>query len=139
MTIAALIPSLIPIVGKVIDKVFPDPEAAAKAKAELMVLEQEGALKETEQQLSAIIMEAKSADPWTSRARPSFLYLMYFIILMTFVGGILGIWWPEAVTTAGQNIANLLAAIPEELWWLFGTGYLGYTGARTLDKRRNST
>jgi hypothetical protein len=58
---------------------------------------------------------------------------------MTFVGGILGIWWPEAVTTAGQNIANLLAAIPEELWWLFGTGYLGYTGARTLDKRRNST
>ena len=139
MTIAALIPSLIPIVGKVIDKVFPDPEAAARAKAELMVLEQEGALKETEQQLSAIIMEAKSADPWTSRARPSFLYLMYFIILMTFVGGILGIWWPEAVTTAGQNIANLLAAIPEELWWLFGTGYLGYTGARTLDKRRNST
>jgi hypothetical protein len=139
MTIAALIPSLIPIVGKVIDKVFPDPEAAAKAKIQLMVLEQEGALKETEQQLSAIIMEAKSADPWTSRARPSFLYLMYFIILMTFVGGILGIWWPEAVTTAGQNIANLLAAIPEELWWLFGTGYLGYTGARTLDKRRNST
>jgi len=136
MTIAALIPSLIPIVGKVIDKVFPDPEAAARAKAELMVLEQEGALKETEQQLSAIVMEAKSADPWTSRARPSFLYLMYFIILMTFVGGILGIWWPDAVTTAGQNIANLLAAIPEELWWLFGTGYLGYTGARSFDKGR---
>ena len=136
MTIAALIPSLIPIVGKVIDKVFPDPEAAARAKAELMVLEQEGALKETEQRLSAIVMEAKSADPWTSRARPSFLYLMYFIILMTFVGGILGIWWPDAVTTAGQNIANLLAAIPEELWWLFGTGYLGYTGARSFDKGR---
>ena len=139
MTIAALIPSLIPIVGKVIDKVFPDPEAAARAKAELLVLEQDGALRATELELSAIVMEAKSADPWTSRARPSFLYLMYFIILMTFVGGILGIWWPDAVTTAGQNIANLLAAIPEELWWLFGTGYLGYTGARSFDKRRKGS
>ena len=42
-------------------------------------------------------------------------------------------------TTAGQNIANLLAAIPEELWWLFGTGYLGYTGARSFDKRRKGS
>ena len=82
------------------------------------------------------MLEAQGVDPWTSRARPSFLYLMYGIITLTFVGGILGIWWPDAVTTAGQNIANLLAAIPEELWWLFGTGYLGYTGARSFDKRR---
>ena len=59
---------------------------------------------------------------------------MYGVILLTIVGGIIGIWFPDQVTTAAQNIANLLAAIPESLWWLFGTGYLGYTGARSVDK-----
>jgi hypothetical protein len=31
-------------------------------------------------------------------------------------------------------LTSLLMAIPESLWWLFGAGYLGYTGARSLDK-----
>jgi hypothetical protein len=61
---------------------------------------------------------------------------MYLVIVSTFVGGIVGIWHPEEVTTAAQNIANLLAAIPETLWWMFGTGYLGYTGARSFDKMK---
>ena len=76
----------------------------------------------------------RKVDKWTSRARPTFLYVMYGVILLTIVGGIIGIWFPDQVTTAAQNIANLLAAIPESLWWLFGTGYLGYTGARSVDK-----
>jgi len=29
---------------------------------------------------------------------------------------------------------SVLGAIPENLWWLFGAGYLGYTGARSFDK-----
>ena len=45
----------------------------------------------------------------------------------------------ERVTTAAQNIASLMAALPEELWWVFGVGYLGYTGARSFDKRRRVT
>ena len=97
---------------------------------------QDGEFKAVEQQMSAILAEAKSSDAWTSRARPSFLYLMYLVIVSTFVGGIVGIWHPEEVTTAAQNIANLLAAIPETLWWMFGTGYLGYTGARSFDKMK---
>ena len=134
--LAALIPSLLPMLGGVLDKVIPDPEAKAKAQQELIKLQQEGQFKEVEQQMSAILAEAKSSDPWTSRARPSFLYLMYLVIISTFAGGIVGIWHPEEVTTAAQNIANLLAAIPETLWWMFGTGYLGYTGARSFDKMK---
>ncbi|MBT3334104.1 MAG: hypothetical protein HOB82_05730 [Alphaproteobacteria bacterium] len=134
MTIAALLPALIPALGKVIDRVLPDKEAQAQARAELARMGQEGELRQTEVQISAILAEANSRDKWTSRARPTFLYVMYGVILLTIVGGIIGIWFPDQVTTAAQNIANLLAAIPESLWWLFGTGYLGYTGARSVDK-----
>ena len=31
--------------------------------------------------MSAIVAEANSSDPWTSRARPSFLYLIYVLLL----------------------------------------------------------
>jgi hypothetical protein len=60
---------------------------------------------------------------------------MYAVIGLCVGGGILGIWWPDSVTVAAQNLTNLLGAIPEDLWWLFGAGYLGYTGARSFDKR----
>jgi len=45
--------------------------------------------------LSAILAEANSADPWTSRARPTFLYVIYGIILLCVIGAIIGIWWPQ--------------------------------------------
>jgi len=51
-------------------------------------------------------------------------------------GSVIGIWWPDHVATAASNLANLLQAILESLWWLFGAGYLGYTGARSMDKWR---
>ena len=37
---------------------------------------------------------------------------------------------------APENLNKLLGAVPESLWWLFGVGYLGYTGARSFDKWR---
>ena len=134
--IATLLPMIVPKLMDVIGKVIPDPEAKAKAEQEIMKMTQDGQFKEVEQQLSVILAEAKSSDPWTRRARPSFLYLMYLVIVSSFAGGIVGIWHPEEVTTAAQNIANLLAAIPETLWWMFGTRYLGYTGARSFDKMK---
>lgn len=127
----------IPIIDaalKIIDKVIPDKEAREKAKLELLKEENRNTLEEVKTDLSAIIAEANSSDRWTSRARPSFLYLIYLCILMCFLGAIVGIWWPEQVETAAYNLQNLLLAIPESLWWLFGAGYLGYTGGRTFDK-----
>ena len=101
-----------------------------------MEMQQKGELEAVAQQLSAILTEANSADPWTSRARPTFLYVMYLIILLCVVGGVLSIWWPADVLTAADGMAALLRAIPTELYTLFGMGYLGYTGARTFDKWR---
>lgn len=121
-----------------IDNLFTSDEERAEAKRKLLEMEMRGELEATKTALSAIIEEARSKDPWTSRARPSFLYVIYFVILLCIVGGIVGIWWPDHVAVAASNITNLLAAIPDMLWTLFGVGYLGYTGARSYDKGRGT-
>ena len=127
---------LLEIGRSLINRVWPDPEAQAEANRKLIELQQSGEIKELETQMLVILAEAQSRDKWTSRARPSFLYVMYCIICLCFVGGVLGIWYPGAVKAAADNIGELLAAIPEPMWWLFGSGYLGYTGARSFDKSK---
>lgn len=124
-----------PLFG-LIDNLFTSDAERAEAKRRLIEMEQRGDLDGMKTQLSAILAEANSADPWTSRARPTFLYLMYLVILLCVAGAVIGIWWPDHVATAASNLTNLLMAIPESLWWLFGAGYLGYTGARSMDKWR---
>lgn len=134
-----LIAALAPLVADLAKRLLPnDPDAENKAKLALLQTEQTGTLAELQASLSAILAEAQSADPWTSRARPTFLYLMYGVIVLAFVGGIVGIWFPGHTAQAADNIGKLLAAIPDSLWWLFGAGYLGYTGARSFDKWRGT-
>jgi len=118
--------------GELIDNLFETEEEKAAAKAKLVSLD----LQRYEIQMSAIVAEAQSKDGWTSRARPSFLYVMYLVIIMCFVGGIIGIWFPDDVAMAATNIKDLLLAIPDALWTLFGAGYLGYSGARSWDKHQ---
>ena len=132
----SIIEGLIGPVAKLIDKIIPDREARDKAKLELIKLQGSQEMEVLQTQLSAIVAEANSRDPWTSRARPTFLYVIYGVILLSVIGSIIGIWWPAEVFQAAENLSKLLNAVPESLWWLFGAGYLGYTGARSFDKWR---
>jgi hypothetical protein len=132
--LAALIPGVLDAASRVLDRIIPDPEAREKAKLALLQTDGQQALAEMQVSLSAILAEAQSTDPWTSRARPTFLYVVYMVILLCVAGSIVGIWWPGEVFQAAQNLSRLLNAVPESLWWLFGAGYLGYTGARSFDK-----
>ena len=134
MALITLLPKLLPVIGSVLDKVIPDPKAKEQAKLELAKQLQEGKLKETEQQLSAIVMEAKSTDPWTSRARPAFLYVVYILILMSIPMAIVHAFNPDIAMRLIDGFNGWLSAIPEEIITLFGIGYLGYTGARSYDK-----
>lgn len=134
MALITLLPKLLPVIGSVLDKVIPDPKAKEQAKLELAKQLQEGKLKETEQQLSAIVMEAKSTDPWTSRARPAFLYVVYILILMSIPMAIVHAFNPDIAMRLIDGFNGWLSAIPEEIITLFGVGYLGYTGARSYDK-----
>jgi hypothetical protein len=132
---AAVVGGLFTIGEKLIDKFFPDPEEAARKKLEMAQLIQSGELKELETRMSAILAEANSSDPWTSRARPSFLYVVYIILLASIPMGIVYAVSPELAQNITAGYKAWLAAIPEEMWTLFGVGYLGYAGARSWDKR----
>ena len=126
---------LFKIGSQIIDAIFPDPEEAQKAKYKLKNLEQTGKIKLLEARMKAIIMEAKSKDPWTSRARPSFLYVMYLMILMSIPMGFLSIYDPAMVQIVEIGMKGWLSAIPNSLWTLFGAGYLGYSVLRSKDKK----
>ena len=86
--------------------------------------------------LSAIVAEAGSADAWTSRARPSFLYVMYAIILWAIPMGVIAAVQPQTAKDVAAGMSAYLNAIPESMWTLFGTGYLGYTAARSWGKAK---
>ena len=131
-----LLDSLIGPIASIIDKVIPDKAAREKAKLELIQLEGSQELKRLEAQMSAIIAEAQSADPWTSRARPSFLYVMYAMILWALPMGLIAAFRPEAARDIAAGMNAYLAGLPEPLYALFGTGYLGYTAARQWGKAK---
>ncbi|MEO1168429.1 MAG: holin family protein [Pseudomonadota bacterium] len=118
----------------VIDRVLPDREARDRAKLELLKLEGTQTAETIRTQMSAIIAEAQSADPWTSRARPSFLYVIYILLLWALPMGLLAAFRPEAAQNIAAGMNAYLAGIPEPLYALFGTGYLGYTAARQWGK-----
>ena len=127
---------LIAPLSKLIDKIIPDPRARDAAKLELLKLQGSQELEAVRVQMSAIIAEAGSADPWTSRARPSFLYVMYAIILWAIPMGLIAATQPEMAKNIAAGMNAYLGGIPEPLWTLFGTGYLGYTVARQWGKSR---
>lgn len=131
-----MLPAILPFFFNLIDRVLPDENARAAARLELMKTENQQAISEIQASLGAIMAEASSTDKWTSRARPAFLYVMYVVIILCFAGGIIGIWYPDAMQRAATNIRALLTAIPDDLYALFGMGYLGYAGARSFDKWR---
>lgn len=127
-----------PLFG-LVDELFTSDEERAAAKAKLVQLEQDGKLKDTQVRLSAILAEANSKDPWTSRARPSFMYVIYILILSAIPMGFLFAFKPEIAGAVTLGFKGWLGAIPDSLYTLFGAGYLGYAGARTVDKMKGGS
>jgi Holin of 3TMs, for gene-transfer release len=120
---------------KIIDKVVPDPAEAGRQKQAVLELQAKGEFTELETRYKAIIAEASSTDPWTSRARPSFMYVFYAVILtMGVVAPILGIFNPEAMAVFYTNVATGFKAIPGEMWTTFTIGYVGYSMSRSYEK-----
>jgi len=77
-------------------------------------------------------------DRLVARARPLFLYVMYSMVLWALPIGIVGAARPDVAANMTRAIAAYLAAIPESLWAVFATGYLGYTAARSWGKAKGS-
>lgn len=130
----ALLEALIGPVTSLIDKVIPDKQARDRAKLELLQLQGSQELAEIQARLPAIVAEANSNDPWTSRARPSFLYVVYALLLWALPMGLLSAFSPQTAKDIAEGMNAYLSGLPEPLYALFGTGYLGYTAARQWGK-----
>jgi hypothetical protein len=124
-----MIENLIGPVAKLIDRVIPDEAARDAAKLELLRLE-------SQRELAAILAEAQSGDPWTSRARPAFLYVMYVLLLWAIPMGLIAGARPDMAEAIARGMRAYLESLPEPLYALFGTGYLGYTAARAWGKAK---
>ncbi|HET9459399.1 MAG TPA: holin family protein [Sphingomicrobium sp.] len=132
----AILEAIVGPVSKLLDKIIPDPEARDRAKLELIKLQGDQDMAAIGAQMQAIVAEAQSADPWTSRARPSFLYVMYAMIIWAIPMGLIAAVNPSMALGIGNGMTAYLRGLPEELYALFGTGYLGYTAARTWGKAK---
>lgn len=132
---------LFPLITGIVDKIgslFPSEKEKNEAKILLLTAESNGELESIKAQLSAILSESQSADPWTSRARPSFMYVIYILILMAIPMGFLAAYNPDTALAVAAGFKAWLLAIPDSLYTLFGVGYLGYTGARSIEKLKGS-
>ena len=83
--------------------------------------------KEIEAASANIRAESSSGDAYTSRARPTFLYLMYCILGWNYM------LIPLLQFVTGKPPA--LIDLPADLLTLFGAGYLGYVHYRSQDKK----
>lgn len=123
--------SLLSIGTKIIDKVIPDPNAAAAAKLELLKLNEQGRLAEMAQELSLAKLqtdtnteEAKSSNIFVSGWRPFIGWVCGIGLLYQFlVFPILVSQIPKVVSLDMGTLITLL------------TGMLGLAGMRTAEKK----
>lgn len=106
----------------------------AKLELDKALAENDYKLKRVEAELEAKIAEsageniraeAASASWMAKNSRPAFIFGMG----LTIMGNL---WIPMLASAFGRDIP--IVAIPEEVYWLFGAGFLGYTGARSWEK-----
>jgi hypothetical protein len=115
-----------------LDAIIPDPAARDTAKRNLLALQGSPPLAANE----ALLTEVQSTDPWTARARPGFLYVMYVLLLWSIPMGLIAAIRPVVADGIAHGMTAYLNGIPEPLYALFGTGFLGYTVARSWGKAK---
>jgi hypothetical protein len=135
-------------IGDLIDQFHMSPEQKAQLQQAAQQLEvQREAIQAArdeaiaELQIKAITTETSSSDPYVSRARPTFLYIimaamavdLLVIPLIQVLGAAI------SAVTGHSNFQEAvsgikLLVIPSPYLELFGASYLGYVGARSLDK-----
>jgi len=112
-------------------------DANKAAELALKAQELEATLEQTK--LSIAVAEASSLDKWTSRARPSFMYVFYFLLIsLVIVAPFIGVFFPVQMETFYKNVKAGFEAVPDAMWATFSVGYLGYTAARQYGKVKGS-
>ena len=115
----------LPLIGNVLDKIFPDKTAAMEAKAKLMEMAQAGELKELESAAQIITAEANSEHWLTANWRPITMLVFVFIVANNYIiYPYLSLFWNEAP----------ILDMPQDLWDLIKIGLGGYVVSRGGEK-----
>lgn len=124
------------VVGKVLDRVIPDPEAKAEAQLKLLELAQRGELAQLEADTKLALAqtdinkeEAKSANLFVAGWRPAIGWVCGLVLLWNFI---LAPWMNWFAQLFGADLAVPSAAM-QELWPLI-LGMLGIGTMRTIEK-----
>ena len=124
--LTALLPGIADMGGKLIDRLFPNPEAAAAAKLELFKMQQTGELARLASDTdivkagAAIVQEEAKSTSWLTRSwRP--------ITMLTFTALIVARW-------LGFAAPNLSEAEYLALWRIVELGLGGYVVGRSAEK-----
>jgi len=119
------ISGILTIGSKLIDKLIPDPEEAAKRKVELFEMAQKGELEEFKGAVEIITAEAKSEHWITATWRP--ITMLTFVVIIAndyIVYPYLRLFWPEAP----------YLELPPQMWDLLKLGLTGYVVGRSAEK-----
>lgn len=129
--------ALIPVLGQVLDKIFPDKEAADAAKLKLLEMQQSGELAKLESvtelakgQLEVNKAEASSDGPYKGGWRPAIGYVCATALAYNYVV------YPILVFIMSYAMPDVdvpQVNIDENLWELI-TGMLGLGVMRTWEK-----
>jgi len=123
-----MLPFIGPLLGigtTIIDKIWPDPEKAAEAKAKLMQLAQSGELDGMKIQMSAIVAEAKSEHTITATWRPITMLVFVAIIANNYILA------PYINLFAHVDVT---LPLPPQMWDLLKIGLGGYVVGRSVEK-----
>jgi hypothetical protein len=133
--------SLFDLGGKIIDKIFPDKDAADKAKLEMFKLQQEGAFKEMDQsfqlaldQMKVNAVEAANPSIFVSGWRPAVGWVCVLAYAYNYVAMPLIVWTAQLLV---DKVPPMITLDTGELTTLL-FGMLGIGTLRTIDKMRGT-
>ena len=122
--------ALLDIGGKVIDRIWPDPAAAAAAKLELFKLQQTGELQQIAGQLAINKAEATSSSLFVAGWRPFVGWVCGAALVYTYLAYPLLLWamaaWAPGMTPPKLGNDGMLYELL--------LGMLGLGGLRTFEK-----
>lgn len=121
-----MIPALIPLIGTIFDKIFPDAESANRAKLELLKMEADGAFRQMDINKS----EAANASVFVAGWRPFIGWICGAIFAYTFLLQPLAVF---VMAFLGYDIPELPSLDTSEVMTVL-LGMLGLGGLRTIEK-----
>ena len=127
MASGAIIGVLSPLLGRVIDRVFPDSSEATEARAELERAIGDIDARITEAASATMVADSQSDSDFTRNTRP--------LVVRTCLGLLVAIFAVAVVSPDhAQRAVQALEMVPSQLWTLITVGIGAYHVARSFDK-----